>query len=181
MQKSRKIQPTYELPVLDQETFHKLCDLLFEALKENNSACARVLGISRKQWSIWNNKPPTWPYWNLILRHVIKEVLSSMNRKGFEQKYKRRILDALSELPDSHLLEASIATSSYELTGAENHLRRLLLHGGMFRSDIFKTKNLGGYSKSSMLKASKTLGIVTTQSGFGDDKRSFWRLPDADD
>jgi len=179
--KKRMIIPQQER-LLDTDEFYALTDLLFETFKENNSACARSLGISRNTWKRWNTAPPTWPWWNLILRLVIKETLAGMTTKrGISRKHRNKILDAMSRIPDSSDMSVSIADLSYEYAGAEAHLRRLLTKGGMFKKDIMKAANAGGYSKKALELASKTLMIVKTQEGYGKKKKSFWRLPDQDD
>lgn len=177
MPHKKQIRHSYNLPELDVDLFNKLTDILFEALKENNTACASVLGITYRRWKRWETEPPKWPYWNVILKYVIKEVLSSMNRKGLTQKHRRRLLKAVNELDDSFELEAAITAESYKLTQAETHLRHLLMAGGMFRDEIFKAANSGGFSRGALIRAARTLGVRKDQEGYGKNKRSFWSLP----
>lgn len=169
-------------PKLDVEEFQALTDLLFETLKESNAACARILGISRVTWKRWEKEPPTWPWWNLVLRHIIKTYLTTLRTKGgLTRKHRQRIMDALSRIPQQEAFEAEIDTLAYQLTGAEFHLRQVLLKGGRWWDEIRLPANNGGYNEKTLLRAARRLMVVKTQEGFGKRKRSYWRLPDQDD
>lgn len=172
-----------EIPTLDVDEFYALTDLLFEACKENNAHCCRLLGIGSKTWSRWNKEPPTEWWWNIVLRATIKHVLSAMvaKRRMTTRKHQRRILEAMSKIPHSKDYEAEISNLAYEARGAEEHLRLMLLRGGKWWSEIRLPANAEGYSESMLKKAAKSLGVVKRQEGFGKEKDSFWRLPNADD
>jgi len=180
--KRRQIKiPLWE-PKLDVEEFNALTDLLFETLKENSSACARVLGISRLTWKKWENTPPTWPHWNMVLRNVIKHYLSALNsRRGLTKKHRTRVMEALANIPQSDELIEDIDMLAYNLSGAQAHIRRILGRSGMSWRDLKKPANCGGYDPRTLQRAAKTLGVIKSQEGFGSDKRSYWRLPDQDD
>lgn len=169
-------------PKLNVEEFNKLTDLLFEMFKENSAACARALGISRLTWKKWEKAPPQWPFWNLVIRHVIKSYLPALAaRRGLTRKHQQRIIAQLAELRDADELGEEIGTLAYQLSGAEAHLRKLLLRKGMFWHEIRAVANSGGYTSTTLKKAARGLGVVKTQEGYGDRKRSYWRLPDQDD
>lgn len=179
--RQRKLQKT--TPPCDPKETEALLDLLFEASKENNSFCARLCGVDTRTWKRWTKEPPTEWYWPLVLRHAIKHLLSQMiaQRRATTAKFRRGILEALSKIPQHKDFEVDIAHMAYEARGAELHLRTLLIRGGRWWSEIQLPANNGGYSKQTLQKAARTLGIVKTQEGFGKDKDSFWRLPNEDD
>lgn len=169
-------------PVLDLEEFHALTDILFEMFKENSAACARVLGISRITWKRWEKNPPTWPHWNTVLRSVIKSYLPVLaSRRGLTRKHHANIVMALTRVREGTKLGEEIGNLAYEAAGAETHLRRLLSRKGMYWHEIRAVANAGGYTAKSLRLAARAIGVVKTQEGFGEDKRSYWRLPDQDD
>lgn len=169
-------------PKLDIAEFNSLTDLLFEVFKENSAACARALGISRITWKRWESSPPTWPFWNIVIRHVIKSYLPSLAaRRGITAKHQARIIKQLSELKDADRFGEEIGTLAYQLSGAEAHLRKLLSAKGMHWHEIRAVAKCGGYTPKTLRRAAKLLGVVKTSEGYGDHKRSYWRLPDQDD
>lgn len=169
-------------PKLDIEEFNHLTDLLFEVFKENHTACARVLGISRITWKKWETDPPTWPHWPVVIRYVIKSYLPQLAaRRGITEKHRARIVALLSMMRDGQELGEEIGTLAYQLSGAEAHLRKLLSAKGMYWHEIRAVANAGGYTSQTLRKAARGLGVVKTQEGYGDKKRSYWRLPDQDD
>lgn len=162
--------------------FNALTDVLFELYKENYSACAKLLGISRHTFKRWEKVPPTWPYWNVVLRHVIKHTLAGIiQKRGATAKHKKRILAAFNAIPDSTAFADEINNLAYNNAAAETHLRRLLSPGGMFFDEICKAANSGGFDEKTLRRAARNLQIVKTQEGYGEHKRSFWRLPTEDD
>jgi hypothetical protein len=184
MERSRRRQTKIQAyaPKLDVEEFNKLTDLLFEVFKENSAACARALGISRVTWKRWEKDPPQWPFWNLVIRHVIKSYLPALaSRRGISRQHHQRIIKQLAELRDADSLGEEIGNLAYEAAGAETHLRRLLSRKGMYWHEIRAVANAGGFTSKSLRKAARAIGVVKTQEGYGDRKRSYWRLPDHDD
>lgn len=185
MDKKLRRQTKLHIPEyhLDKEEFSALTDLLFEVLKENHSACARVLGVSTQTWRSWETKPPKMPHWNMILRHVIKEILKAMvaSRRGISKSRQRRLLDALARIPESTAFEEQVAYEAYNESEAVLHLRVLLQQGGMYWDEIRLAANSGGFSRGTLRIAAARLNVVKQQHGFGEEKRSFWRLPGPDD
>ena len=180
--KRRQIKIKAKAETLDLDEFNALTDLLFEVFKENSAACARVLGISRITWKKWEKEPPTWPHWNVVLRHIIKSYLPALAaRRGLTAKHKERIIALLTQVKEGDKLGEEIGTLAYNLAGAEAHLRRLLARKGMYWDEIRGPKNCGGYTWKTLRMAARALGVVKTQEGYGDEKRSYWRLPDQDD
>src|SRR4051812_47809461 len=96
----KKMSP---VPPLDLDEFNALTDVLFEALNGNVSACAKLLGISRPTWKRWETDPPEWPWWNLVLRHVIKHTLTGMigRRRSPSAKHRQHMRDALAKVKNS--------------------------------------------------------------------------------
>lgn len=179
----RNIKLNHTVPQLDIDEFNKLTDLLFEAAKENNAYCARLLGVSTITWKKWTNDPPTWPWWNLVLRQAIKHLIANLvaQRRMNTKKHKQRVIQALARIPQSDIMEDSIASLAYDIRGAELHLRNLLARRGMFADEIYKAGNAGGYTPRMLRTAAKKLGVVKQSEGFGEDKRSYWRLPTEED
>ena len=183
MSKLKSLQRQYRLkkdtPQADPEEVAALLDLLFEANKGNNAHCARLLGISTPTWHRWAKDPPTAWYWPMVLRAAIKHTLSSViaQRRATGKKYQKSVLEALSRIPQSREFEAEIADMAYDIRGAELHLRTLLAKKGMWWSEIRLPANSGGYSQQSLRKAARALKLVMTQSGYGAEKDSYWRLP----
>lgn len=169
-------------PKLDLEEFNILTDALFETYKENNAACARMLGISTRTWKKWETDPPTWPYWNLILRHILKISISHLDgHRGTSKVHRDRIINALSRLKHDDPLISDIEERTYDVAASTAHLRQLLIRKGMYKDEIMTTANLGGFSRQMIESASRVLEVVKTQKGFGEHKRSYWRLPNEDD
>lgn len=165
-------------PRLDVEEFNKLTDLMFEMCKEKHQTCAKLLGISRQTWKRWEKEPPDWPYWNLVIRYVIREYLGAMQaRKGLTRKHRHRIMAALQRIENHEELGEEISRIAYNLNGCERHLTQLLATGGMFWDEIRLPANSGGYSERTLRKTARILNLRMSQEGFGPNKRSFWRLP----
>lgn len=165
-------------PKLDILEFNALTDLLFEACKEKHQTCAKLLGISPITWRKWESNPPRWPWWNLVIRHVIKEYLAAMeSRRGITRKHRLRIKERLRLIDRHEDLNEEIVLLATNLSGAQRHIRLTLGGKGMFWDELRKPANSGGYSEPTLRKASRQLGVVKTQEGYGDHKRSYWRLP----
>lgn len=170
-------------PQADPRETEALLDLLFEANKQNNAHCARLLGISRPTWRRWSHTPPTEWYWPMVLRAAIRHTLSQMisQRRGTTAKFQNRVKAALNAIPQSKDFELEIAEMAYDAQGAESHLRHLLARGGMWWSSIQLSAHNGSYSKQQLRIAAKNIGVVMKQEGYGADKDSYWRLPNEDD
>lgn len=183
MLNNRNIKADIPTPKLDTKEFEALTDLLYEALKGNQSQCARMLGINIRTWKRWEKEPPTWPWWNLVLRNVIREILAHLRQRsgGITRKHLNRIRDSLSMIPEGETLAEQAEMLAYDYTGAQAHLRRLLSRKGMYWDEIRLAANTGGYTQKTLRVAAKQLKIIKTQEGFGENKRSYWRLPDQDD
>lgn len=168
---------------LDIDKFNKLTDVLYEAFKGNKSACARALGISTPTWNKWLTDPPTWPYWNYVLRAIILDVCSDLlsRNSSANRKHKNAIIKSLSAIDKDDPIHSGIDIAGYETTAAYSHLRFMLMKKGMFVDEIMTTANMGGFSRKMLERASEKLGIVKTLEGFGKHKRSYWRLPNEDD
>lgn len=168
-----------DIQPLDLEEFSALTDLLFVALNQNNSACARICGVSRITWLRWRTKPPTWPYWNHILREIIKTVMANMRiqRRGHLDNHKANIQSLYQRIPQGWQLKDQIDEWTYQVSGAQDHLLRLLSNGGMYVDEIRHPVNAGGYSMSALRSAAKRLKIIKDTRGYGDDKRTKWKLP----
>lgn len=115
----------------------------------------------------------------MVLRKLIKHSLSMIvaQRRFTGKKFQANIQQALNAIPQSKELEAEIAELAYDIRGAELHLRTLLAKKGMYWSDIRLPANCGGYTEQMLHIASRALKIVKTQSGYGAEKDSYWRLP----
>jgi hypothetical protein len=165
-------------PKLDVDEFNKLTDLVFEMMKEKHAACAKLLGISTVTWRKWERNPPRWPYWNLVLRHVIREYLGAMEaRRGLTRAHRLRIRDRLAQIERAEELDEEITALAQNLSGAERHLRLTLGGKGMFWDELRLAANSGGYSPKTLRKAARALDVIKTQEGYGKHKRSYWRLP----
>jgi hypothetical protein len=173
--------PDFE-PTLDIDEFHALTDVLFELVKENHSKCARLLGISRSTWKKWERTPPGWPWWNLVLRAIIKHYISGLHaRRGFTAKHRRTVMDLMQRIPQAEEFANEIDQLAYNVDGAAHHIRLTLGGKGMFFDELKTAGNSGGYSPSTLRRAGRMIGVVKTQEGYGEDKRSYWRLPSEDD
>lgn len=180
--KKRQIRITAKTHVLDLEEFNKLTDILFETYKEKHATCARMLGISTRTWRSWETKPPTWPWWNLVLRHLLQISISHIEgNRGFSKEHKDKLRNALGELSHTDPLLDYIEDQSYNIAASVQHLRQLLMKKGRYKDEIFTTAKMGGFSRKTLERASKTLEVVKTQEGYGSHKRSYWRLPNEDD
>lgn len=167
-------------PKLNTDEFMALTDLLYEAVSGNISACCRLLGINRKTWKKWETEPPEWPYWNLVLRFVIKHTLTGMigRHRSPAAKHRQYIRDALARIPRSDELIEEIEAGAYELSAAETALRKLLARGPMPWHKIRVKLN---FTPRVLRTAAKSLGVTKEQLGYGEDKISVWRLPATED
>ena len=182
MEHRRQIKLRYTVPTLNRKEFYALTDILFETLKENNAACARILGISPITWKKWTSDPPIWPYWNITLRYILKALIPQIEgNRGFSKKHRDRLINAIQQLPKDDILLDYLEEESYTVASSVQHLRNKLIRKGMFKDELFTTANLGGFSHKTIERAAKTLGVVKTQEGYGSEKRSYWRLPNEDD
>lgn len=179
----RQTKLSKTIPTADPQEVSALLDLLFYATKENNAYCARLCNVNRATWRKWNTQPPTAWYWPHVLRLAIKHTLSSIiaQRRATSIKFQNDVRNQLSKIPHNRDFEAEIANMAYDIRGAEAHLRDLLTPRGRWWSNIKLTANLGGYSKQTIRKAAKKLGVIMTQEGYGDEKDSYWRLPNEDE
>lgn len=184
MEKSTRRQiklPKFE-PELDTDEFNKLTDVLYELMKEKGAACARVLGISRSTWRKWTTNPPRQWWWNIVLRAVIKQYITALkSRRGLTGKHRRRVMEALSRIPQADEFMEEIDQMAYNIEGCALYLRDTLGGKGMFWDELRKPANNGGYTEQTLRRAARKLGVVRRSEGFGDDKRSYWRLPNEDD
>ncbi len=182
MVSQRQINTELPTPKLDLDEFNALTDLLYEAVKGNQALCARLLGVNVKTWKRWEKTPPDWPWWNLVLRTIIKEVLAHLQgKRGITKHHRNRTLEALSRIPRAEVFMDEVDKLAYNYTAAEAHLRRMLREKGMFWDKLRLPANSGGYTQKTLRLAAKKLGVVKTQEGYGEHKRSYWRLPDQDD
>lgn len=178
--KSRRIKARkFVVPELDMVEFRILYETLLEAFELKHAHAARALAISVKTWRAWDKDPPVWPYWNMVLFHVLKARMAGMaiHRKGFTQSQHAYFRDQLSKLKKGQEIIEFIEQEATQVNGAEDHLRRLLAEKGMFWHKIKLTRWAGGYTPRRLQQAAKKIGIVQESSGFGKDKVSFWRLP----
>jgi len=168
----------YQVPRLDVAEFELLYDLLWEAFNQMDSPVARALDISPVTWRRWKAKPPTWGYWNYVMIHVLRTRLMAMNvqRKGFTQKQFWYIKRQLGQLKGGADIEKYLVDETQKAHSAEDHLRRLLAKKGMFWDEICRGKT-GGHTQRALQRAAKRIGIVKKREGFGEDGRSYWRLP----
>jgi hypothetical protein len=184
MEKSTRRQTKIDLmvPELDVDEFNKLTDVLFELLKENHSKCARILGISRSTWKKWERHPPRQWWWTLVLRAVIKSYITGLRaRRGLTGKHRRTVMELLRRVPQGDEFMADIEAQAYNIEGAARYLRDTLGGRGMFWDQLRKSANNGGYTEQTLRSAARMIGVVKRTEGFGEDKRSYWRLPNEDD
>lgn len=184
MEKStrRQTKIKFRKPKLDVDEFNALTDVLFEVFKENGSKCANVLDISRSTWTKWTTDPPRQWWWNLVLRSVIKSAITGLHsRRGFTAKHRRSVMDLLSKVPESEALLGEIEAETYNVDGAQHFIRLTLGGKGIYWDELRKPANCGGYSERTLRKAARMIGVVKKSEGFGEDKRSYWRLPNEDD
>lgn len=184
MEKSSRRQiklPKFD-PKLDVDEFNQLTDILYELMKENGAKCARILGISRSTWRKWTANPPRQWWWTVVLRTVIKHYVTALNaRRGLTGKHRRRVMEMLSKIPQSEEFMEELAAMAYDLEGCARYLRDTLAGKGMFWDELRKPANCGGYTEQTLRKAARMIGIVKRSEGFGEEKRSYWRLPNEDD
>lgn len=168
-------------PPVDLAETAALLDLLFIVCKQNNAYCCRLLDIGYPTWLRWNKNPPTSWYWPPIIRLAIKHVLSSAiaHRRGLTKAFQSSVSKALARIPNSQEFADEVSNMAYEERASETHLRLLLYRagGGMFWSEIRSPAYCGGFTEQTLRKASRILGVVKGQRGYGEDKDSWWELP----
>lgn len=170
---------------LNIREFAILYEILLTAFKGNKSGAARALGISRTTFVKWDTDPPEWPYWNMVMRQVILDVCSSMkvhsHTKSAIRLHRQEIFRQLAKLPKSDPLSYELLDLQYDMSAASTHMRNLLIRKGMYQDKIMLPANNGGFSRKMIERAAQRLGIIKTIEGYGENKRSFWRLPNEDE
>jgi hypothetical protein len=90
-------------------------------------------------------------------------------------------MDLMSRIPEPDDFMHEVEDLAYNIEGAARYLRDTLAGKGMFWDDLRLPANSGGYSAATLRKAARMIGVVKRQEGYGEDKRSYWRLPNEDD
>ena len=181
--KRRQIKLPKTMPPSDPQETAALLDLLFEATKSNSSHCCRLLGISRPTWKRWMTNTPTEWYWPMVIRIAIKHTLATViaQRRMTSKAHQERLREKLNAIPGGRDFEEEIANLAYDIQAAQTHLRDILTPRGRWWSQIKSAAYSGGFSKQTLRKAAKAVGVVQKQEGYGADKDSYWRLPNEDD
>jgi len=177
MKIKRRYNQFAALPTLNLEEFEALTDLLYEAVGGNRSAICRILGIDRRTWDKWITEPPTWPWWNVVLRLAIKHMMIGMHgRRGSPAaKHVAYVRDALARIPNNTELVDEITLQAWQFSAAEEHLRKLLAPGPLAWDRIKLVANSGGFTPRQLRLAANSLGIVKDREFGGS---SMWSLPE---
>lgn len=160
------------------ELFHILHGSIFRG---NFSATSRALGITRVTAIKYATEAPKQWWWEDVLINVIKTAYAEMVQSGSKRTRglaKRAINDLTRILPrEAEYMEFNAANQS----NARRHLLSL------FREyDQISTRQLrkpafsGGYSYSSLRRAADDLELDKETTGFGDEKVTYYRLPESD-
>jgi hypothetical protein len=180
--KKRPIKYITSKEYAQESETRKLIDLLFMACNSNATACARVLDISRTTWKEWDTQTPTWKWWPVLIRLAIVEVLSGITAKrGVSALHKRKIRDALAKIPQGGTMAFDLEQKVKAYGGAEAYLRKKLAKKPRRKDWLLSAANCGGYSRSALEKAARSLEVVSKQVGYGEDKVAWWSLPDEKD
>ncbi len=178
--KSKKLKARpYITPELDIPEFTLLMEMMRQAFNRHDMHAAKAMGVSYKTWMKWYHSPPSWPYYNVVMIHIITARLRGLNisRKGFTQDQYWYFRQALAKLKSGTQIQSDIEDAAVQAHGAEEHLRDLLAQRGMYWDQIRLPAHSGGYSPARLQRAAKAVGVIKTQEGFGTDKRSWWELP----
>lgn len=176
--KSIKTQSTYKAPPLDQEEFRTLYNALYAVFGSLRKA-AQALDISYPTYLKWEHKPPTWPYYNMVMEQVLRAKLRGLkiDRRSFTSKQHYRYTQALGQLKQSTQILDELEGQVDHIKEASDYLRQKLIRKGIFFDELIKPAHSGGYSPRSLRRAARKLGVVMDTRGFGTDKRSYWKLP----
>lgn len=170
----------FRLPLMDLEDFKFYYKSLYTVFGSQRKA-AHALDVSYSTYLKWEHNPPSWPYWPVVMEHVLRARLRGLRISRDESytsdKYWRITQQLLKHSQHQGLTDA-IEDQALEVLGAADHLRRSLSTKGMYWDEInANNRTRGYYSARALQKAAKKLGVIKTREGFGPDKRSYWRLP----
>lgn len=168
---------------LDKALFRELYEFLrSRVLKGNLSMTARLLGVSRATVIKWESDyPPScqW-WWTSILTMVIKELLSAMRQSSSRstRQHEANIhLELKKLLPDEDF-------ELYEVNDHSNARRHVL---SLFKEyDQVSTRMLrsaaysGGYNIRTLRNACESLQLDKEVRGFGENKVTYYTLPEVD-
>lgn len=180
---NRRTNPDFRPKELDQELFHELFHILHGSmLRGNYSATSRVLGCTRKTAIRYATTAPTQWWWNKLLVEVIKDVYADLVQSGskLSRGYaKRAMTDLMRVIPrDAEYMEFNAANND----GARKHLLSLFRELDQVSTRQLKLPRFsGGHSPRILRRAAEELELDKVTEGYGDEKVTYYRLPESDD
>lgn len=180
--KSRKFFKFAPKP-LNTETFEGLYSILRVTVCHGNmSQVAKLLNISRATAFRWIDQPPQHYWWNhvltAILNDVTDEMLAGTNKlhRQYAHKARREMKEYIPR--NEELLEYDRSQDS----DARRHILSLFREHDQLDSRMLrKAAYSGGYPFRTLSRAIQYLELHKETRGFGEDKTTYYRLPDGDD
>lgn len=179
MPKVRKFG-NYTPKPLDPDLFQELLHILHRILFDGNwSATARALGVSKPTALRWVNNPPTAPWWNLVLRTIIRDLTRQM-RLSPHKKHTQRAGDAIKRLQQLPHVEIDVEDFEDPSDAARDILTTVNLAPGQeLTADQIRQRT--GRSKREIRTAAARLCLHRTTTGFGADKETYYSIPRGDE
>lgn len=171
-------QSDYKGPTLDLEEFRALYNALYAVFGSLRKA-AKAMDISYPTYIRWEKHPPTWAYYNMVMEQVLRAKLRGLkiDRRSFTSQQHYRLTQLLGKLHSTKDILNEIEGEADHIKECADYLRTKLMTKGMYFDELRKPAHSGGYSPDALRRAAKKLAVVKDTRGFGDDKRSYWRLP----
>lgn len=169
---------------LDTHTFEGLYSILSATLCHGNlTMVAKVLGVSRTTAIRYSTRPPKAYWWNQLLINVmddlIAELMQSTNKLHKQWAYQatRLMSEYRQKTKEKGLLEADVTSNSE----ARRHILSLFRDRDEITTRMIrKPKYSGGYAQRTLIRALESLELDKETRGFGEDKVTYYRLPDGD-
>ena len=176
LMKTRKFGK-YELPPLDEDLFEELFHILHSVLLNSNwAATSRTLGVSRATAMKWVNSPPKNPWWNFVLRHVIRELTRQLRMSHIKahRKRARLALHRLQELP-------AVSGEPVEVDwDPDESVQEVLIALNEAPGQTLTTaelKRITSLTARQIRAAAIRLCLVREVEGFGEDKVAYYSIP----
>ena len=172
----------YTPPKMDEDQWYGLFDTLLDTcFRGNISAVARALEISRNTAIKWSKQPPK-RYWELeVLHRTVKSVIKHM-QSSIHKKHRDRATKAIIQLRRAGVeaLADELEAQAHFQSEAIGHLISTIAWtpGREIKaSDLYKTANSGGFSKSTLRKIAQQLNLEKETAGFSKDKETWFKIP----
>lgn len=162
---------------LDQEVFDELLHILHSVLLNGNwAATARALGISKPTAVRWVNQPPKQNHWNMILRHIIRELTAQL-RASPHKKHRIRARTALARLQELPAVKGDTVDVDWDPTESVREVLIALNEAPGQTLTSRELRRITTLRPSQLTAIAQRLCLTKETEGFGKDKVTHYSLP----